>query len=123
PENICMDFLGRRSSYADVAERVARIAAGLRGIGVRDGTRVALFLPNVPQLVLAFFAVLKAGGTVVNCNPLTGAEELARQMRDSGAEFIVTLDLAPLYDKAARALRDTGLRCIVIASIADELAA
>jgi long-chain acyl-CoA synthetase len=121
PDNICMDFLGRRTTYAEVARTVARVACGLQKNGVRPGTRVALFLPNSPQLVFAFFAVLKAGATVVNCNPLTGASEFVRQMADSGAEMIVTLDLAPLYEKAARALRETSVRRLTIASLADEL--
>lgn len=123
PDNICIDFLGRRTTYSEVARTVGRIACGLQKSGVRTGTRVALFLPNSPQLVFAFFAVLKAGGTIVNCNPLTGASEFVRQMDDSGAQMIVTLDLAPLYEKAARALRETRVRQLVIASLADELPA
>jgi long-chain acyl-CoA synthetase len=123
PDNICMDFLGRRTTYSEVARTVTRVAGGLQKNGARRGTRVALFLPNSPQLVFAFFAVLKAGGTIVNCNPLTGASEFVRQMDDSGAAMIVTLDLAPLYEKAARALRETSVRQLVIASLADELPA
>jgi long-chain acyl-CoA synthetase len=121
PDHVCMSFLGRETTYGKVAQIVARLAGALRGAGVRRGTRVALFLPNSPQLVFAFFAVLNAGGTVVNCNPLTGAEEFVRQMADSGAEIVVTLGLAPLYDKAEQALRETGVRRIVVASLADEL--
>lgn len=121
PNHVCMDLLGRQITYAQAAQAVARLSRGLWQIGVRRGTRVALFLPNSPQLVFGFFAVLKAGGTVVNCNPLTGPAELVRQMADSGAEVIVTLDLALLYEKAARALRETSVRRLVIASLADEL--
>lgn len=121
PTNIAIDFLGRRITYAELARTVAGLAAGLRRIGVRQGTRVALFLPNCPQLASAFFAVLKAGGTVVNCNPLIGPTELVRQVRDSQAEIIVTLDLAPLYEKAALATRETNIRRLVVASLADEL--
>jgi long-chain acyl-CoA synthetase len=105
PNHVCMDFLGRQITYAEAAQTVARLSRGLRQIGVRRGIRVALLLPNSPQLVFAFFAVLKAGGTVVNCNPLTGSAELVRRMADSGAEVIITLDLALLHEKAARALR------------------
>ncbi len=121
PNHICIDFLGRQIAYAEVAQTVTRLSRGLRQIGVRRGTRVALLLPNSPQLVFAFFAVLKAGGTVVNCNPLTGAAELVRQMADSGAEVIITLDIALLYEKAIRALKETSVRRLVIASLADEM--
>jgi long-chain acyl-CoA synthetase len=123
PTNIAIDFLGRRITYAELARTVASLGAGLRRIGVQRGIRVALFLPNCPQLIYAFFAVLKTGGTVVNCNPLLGATELLRQVRDSQAKIIVTLDLAPLYEKAALAARETDIKRLVVASLADELPA
>jgi long-chain acyl-CoA synthetase len=121
PDHVCMSFLGRETTYGEAAQIVARLADGLRRAGVHRGTRVALFLPNSPQLVFAFFAVLTAGGTVVNCNPLTGAEEFVRQMAESDTETIITLSLAPLYDKAEQALHKTCVRRLVVTSLADEL--
>jgi long-chain acyl-CoA synthetase len=70
PERPCLDFLDRKYAFREVGNLVARAAKGLRTLGVGKGTRVGLFLPNTPYYVICYFAVLKAGGTVVNFNPL-----------------------------------------------------
>ena len=72
---------------------VDRAAAGLQKLGVKKGTKVGLFLPNCPTYIVYYFATLKAGGTVVNYNPLYTLEELAFQVKDSETELMVTLDL------------------------------
>ena len=78
----CLDFLGRKSSYKEIGQLVDRAAKGFQAQGVKKGMRVGLFLPNCPYYVIAFFAVLKAGGTVVNFNPLYAEREIARQIED-----------------------------------------
>ncbi|WP_342239445.1 long-chain-fatty-acid--CoA ligase [Inquilinus sp. OTU3971] len=123
PNDICVDFLGQQITYAEVARRVKLVSNGLRRIGVGVGTRVALLLPNSPQFVITFFAVLKAGGTIVNCNPMIGTGQFIRQMVDSRAEIVVTLDLAPLYEKAARALHEASVKRLVVVSLDYELPA
>lgn len=62
----CMDFLGRRHSFGETLDLVERTAKGLQELGVGEGTRVMLLLPNCPYFIIAFYAILKAGGTVVN---------------------------------------------------------
>src|SRR5512143_1103953 len=61
-ERTCIDFLGKRYSYAEIGRLVNRAAKGLRAIGVRSGVKVGLCLPNAPYFVICYFAVLKAGG-------------------------------------------------------------
>lgn len=117
----CIDFLGRRYTYAQVGRLVDRAAAGLQGLGVGKGVRVGLFLPNSPYFVIFYFAILKAGGTVVNMNPLYAERELAAQIEDSGVELAVTLDLAVLHDKMARMLRETRLKRVVVCRMQDVL--
>lgn len=116
-----LDFLGRRWTYAAVAREVDRVAAGLQRIGVGKGDRVGLFLPNTPYFVIAYYAVLKAGGTVVNFNPLYADREIRHQIADSGVTMMVTLDLKLLYDKLAPMLGTTGLKRLVIGRMADIL--
>ncbi|HYG91610.1 MAG TPA: long-chain fatty acid--CoA ligase [Azospirillum sp.] len=117
----CLDFLGKRSTYREVSALVNRAAKGFQELGVRKGVRVGLFLPNTPYTVICYFAILKAGGTVVNFNPLYAERELKHQIDDSGVETMVTLDLAVLYDKMARMLVETGLKRIVVCPMADIL--
>jgi long-chain acyl-CoA synthetase len=120
-ERPCLDFLGRRYSFRAVGDLVARAAKGFRSLGVGKGTRVGLFLPNTPYYVICYFAVLKAGGTVVNFNPLYAEKEVRHLVTDSGAEIMVTLDLALLYPVVARMLGTAALRHIVVCPMADIL--
>ncbi len=76
-------------TYGQVDELSSRFAAALVSLGVKKGDRVAIFLPNMPQFVLSYFGILKAGGVVVPCSPLYKAKELEFQLRDSGASFVV----------------------------------
>lgn len=109
-----LDFLGRVLTYRQVASLVERAAEGFRALGVGKGTRVGLFLPNCPYFVICFFAVLKAGGTVVTFNPLLAAEQLRQQVADSGSEILVTLNVKALYDKASPSLGRGTLRKLVV---------
>src|SRR5918994_975574 len=113
----CLDFLGRKSSYREIGQLVDRAAKGFQALGVEKGVRVGLFLPNCPYYVICFFAVLKAGGTVVNYNPLYAEREIARQIEDSNTSIMVTLNIKGMYPKVARRLVDTCLRTIVVGSM------
>ena len=94
PEQRYLDFLDKPWTFRQVGRLADRMARGLQRQGVRRGTKVGLFLPNCPYFVIAFFATLKAGGTVVNYNPLSAEQEIAQQIEDSQTEIMVTLDLA-----------------------------
>jgi long-chain acyl-CoA synthetase len=113
----CLDFLGRKSSYKEIGQLVDRAAKGFQALGVQKGVRIGLFLPNCPYYVICYFAVLKAGGTVVNYNPLYAEREIARQIEDSGTLIMVTLNIKGMYPKVARRLADTGLKTIVVGSM------
>ena len=111
----CTTFLGRTTTYAEIAQDVEKVTAGLQRLGVKKGTKVGLFLPNCPTFIVYYFAILKAGGTVVNFNPLYTVEELAYQIRDSDTEIMVTLDLRLLFEKVDKLLGQGVLgRAIVV---------
>ena len=117
----CLDFLGRRYSYAEVLGLVNRAAKGFAALGVKPGVRVGLCLPNTPTYVISYFAILKAGGTVVNYNPLYVERELEHQIGDSGTEIMVTLDLKQIYPRIEAMLHCTGLKKIVVCRMASIL--
>ena len=91
-------------------------AAGLQKLGVKKGTKVGLFMPNCPTFIVYYFATLKAGGTVVNYNPLYTLEELTFQVKDSETELMVTLDLKLLFDKVEALMKAGTLKRAVVAS-------
>jgi long-chain acyl-CoA synthetase len=119
PNRTAIAFLGTTTTYRELTDQVERLAAGLSGLGVQHGDRVALVLPNCPQFVVAFFAVLRLGAVVAPLNPLSTESELQRQFADSGATVAICLDKNfPTVD-AARGR--TALEHVVVTSIADYL--
>lgn len=113
-DNPCIYFVGRSYTYADIGTLVNKAAAGFQDLGVRPGVRVGLFLPNSPYSVICYYAILKAGGTVVNLNPLYAERELAELVKISQTEFMVTIDLRQIYPKVAALLNNTSVRRIVV---------
>jgi long-chain acyl-CoA synthetase len=120
-DNPCLDFLGARWTYGEVGRLVDRAAVGLQALGVGQGTRVGLFLPNCPYFVICFFAVLKAGGTVVSYNPLYAEREILHQIEDSETDLMVTLDLKLLLPKLEPMLAKSRLKAIIVCKMADVL--
>ena len=118
-----LDFMGRRFSYIEVARGAARVARGLQLLGVGKGSRVGLFLPNVPHYVAAYYGALAAGATVVNFSPLYTVAELEAQVEDSGTETLVTLSAAALLPTALAVLDGSSLTRLVVGSIAGGLPA
>jgi long-chain acyl-CoA synthetase len=112
----CTHFLGKTLPYAEIGQLVEHAAAGLQRLGVKKGTKVGLFLPNSPTFIIYFFATLKAGGTVVNYNPLYTVRELADQIKDSDTELMVTLDLKVLFDKVDDLLQSGVLARAIVCS-------
>jgi long-chain acyl-CoA synthetase len=116
-----IDFLGRKFSFSEVQDGADRVACGLAGLGIRQGDRVGLFLPNVPHYVAAYFGALKLGATVVNFSPLYSVEELAHQVEDSGTRILFTMSASALLPTAMHVMEQTRLERLVIGSIAGAL--
>jgi long-chain acyl-CoA synthetase len=120
-DNIYLDFLGRAYCYKDIAAQIDKAACGFQTLGVRKGIKVGLFLPNCPQYVVAYYAILKAGGTVVNFSPLYSVPELVHQVEDSETDIMVCLDVASLYQTISAVLKKSRLRCLIVAELASAL--
>ncbi|MBO67394.1 MAG: dicarboxylate--CoA ligase PimA [Acidiferrobacteraceae bacterium] len=114
-----IDFLGSKTSYAELEMLVNHAARGLQELGVHKGVRVGLCLPNTPYFVIFYFAVLRIGATVVNFNPLYVESEIAFQIDDSQTEIMVTMDLEIIYPKIATMLtRTKSLKTIICCPMA-----
>ncbi|HTJ56330.1 MAG TPA: long-chain fatty acid--CoA ligase [Devosiaceae bacterium] len=101
PRAVALDFLGATTTFGALGRAINAFAAALQTeFGVKKGIRVALMLPNCPLYVVAYYSVLRAGGTVVNCNPLYTLGELTHIVSNAGADLLVTLDLVQLFSKA-----------------------
>ena len=113
-------FLNRQLTYRQFKEEVDRFATALTALGVTRGTRVAIQLPNLPQTVIAFYAVLSLGAIVVMTNPLYVEREIEHQWNDAGCSVAITTDF--LFARRIAGIRDRlSVEHYVIASIPDYL--
>ncbi|HEY3080363.1 MAG TPA: 4-coumarate--CoA ligase family protein [Chloroflexota bacterium] len=103
---------GRTLTYGQLAGAIRAAASGLAGRGFKKGDVMALYSPNLPEYAVAFHAVATAGGVNTTANPLNTAEELARQLQDAGATYLLTVP--PLLDKAREAAGRAGVREIFV---------
>ena len=120
PDAMALIFLNRTMTYRELQADVDRFAAALARLGVGPGIRVAVQLPNLPQTVIAFYAALSLGATVVMTNPLYVEREIEHQWNDAGCTVAVVADF--LFDRRVAHIREKlAVEHYVIASIPDFL--
>ena len=119
PDHTALSFFCTTITYAELDRLVNRFARALAGLGVKKGDRVALMLPNVPQMVIAYYGTLRLGAVAVTTNPLYHAHELEVQLRDSGAETLVAVDM--FYPVISQALPKTAVKSLILCGIKDYL--
>jgi long-chain acyl-CoA synthetase len=108
---------GKTLTYAELLAETERFSAVLAGVGVKRGDRVGLILPNSPQYVIAYYAILRLGAIVVGNNPLYTQRELAHQLNDAGSEVLVVLDR--LYPSLAAIRDEFTPRKVIVTSVTD----
>ena len=116
PYSVCMD---RWMDYRELDGLSTALGAWLQGRGLQPGARVAIMLPNIPQFSVTMAAVLRAGYTCVNVNPLYTARELEHQLKDSGATAIVVLE--NFCTTLQEVIDQTEVKEVVVASMGDLL--
>jgi len=112
-----LQFGGRTLTYSQLDAEVNRLSNALRSLGVEKGTRVMIALPNCTQFVIAYYAILKAGGVVVSASPVNERDELRREIEDSGAEVLITLTLTGHV--ARETLNRPPIRAVIFTNIKD----
>ncbi|MCI0394707.1 MAG: alpha/beta fold hydrolase [Chloroflexi bacterium] len=119
PRRPAILFQGKTLRYKSLSAQAGRLANALQSLGVGQGTRVMLLLPNVPHLVIAYYGILRLGGVVVMGNPLARKDEVIREARESGAEVLITL---ARFEEVALAVREqSGVRHVIFAALGDYL--
>lgn len=122
PESDALDFLGKKTKYRELGAAIIAFSGALQAqFGIKKGSRVALLLPNTPFYVVAYYAILRAGGTVVNCNPLYTVHELTHIVANAGADVMVTLDLTQLFEKAQALVEAGHVKSLIACHFPDAL--
>jgi len=112
-------FMGKDMSFGDVDRQSQAFAAYLQSLGLQQGDRIAIMMPNVPQYPVAVAAILRAGYVVVNVNPLYTARELEHQLKDSGAKAIVIIE--NFAHTLQQCMAKTAVQHVVLCAMGDEL--
>jgi long-chain acyl-CoA synthetase len=92
PRQTALIFEGKKISYQQLSEEVSRFAGALKNIGIQQGDRIMLLMPNLPQLVIAYFGILEIGAVAVFSHPITDENELVRQLQFTKARVLITLE-------------------------------
>jgi long-chain acyl-CoA synthetase len=119
PQAPALAFAGGTITYQCLWDQTARLAQALSALGFSPGERVAILLPNCPQLVMAYYAALHLGGAVVLNNPLLSPQEIAYQLKDSGCRYLVVLD--HLWPKVEEVWGELDLSHLIVTGLADYL--
>ena len=117
PGRTAVAFYGRSISYRELREATDRLANALARLGLKKGDRIALYLVNSPQFIIAYFAALKCGATVTPISPVYTSHEVKYQLQDSGARAVICQDA--LYEKVART--GVGLDFVVVTNVGEYL--
>ena len=119
PKNIAFDFMGKATSYPTLIQNVETCAKALKAIGIQEGDKVTIAMPNCPQAIYMFYAVNLVGGLANMIHPLSAEKEIEFYLNESDSVAAITLD--QFYGKFAAIRGNTKLKHLIIASIADAL--
>ncbi|MEK7816886.1 MAG: AMP-binding protein, partial [Actinomycetota bacterium] len=103
PNAAATSFFGSTITYSELNRDANRFAHALKAAGLDAGDRVAIHLPNCPQLLISLYGTLKAGGVATMVSPLYEKREIIYQLQDSGAAIMVTLSQKAIFSKAVAA--------------------
>lgn len=115
PNRTALIYYDNHITYKELDQLSNKIARALSDMDIKKGDRVAIFLPNVPQFVIAFYGIVKIGAIVTALNPIDKEREIERQLVDSGAEIIITLDL--FYSTLSNIIENTKLKRVIVARL------
>jgi long-chain acyl-CoA synthetase len=121
PDRAATAYLGAQLTYSQIKNQADKFATALARLGIKQNDRVGIMLPNCPQYIVAAFAVLRLGATVVNVNPLYTPREILVVAKDSGMQALLTVDV--LAPAALSVLDQTKIQNVIITSLAEYSAA
>jgi len=119
PDSVAVSYFGTELTFKQLDKLVDKFAEALQDLGIKKGDRVAIYLPNVPQFVIAYYAALRVGAIVVALSPLYKETEISHILRDSGAQVLIAWDRLYPFVQAVRG--ETKLTNVITTSVRDYL--
>ena len=119
PDNLAITFMGNGTNYRDMVRQIDQVARAFSAIGIGEGDKVTLCMPNCPQIVLCFYALNRIGAIAAMIHPLSSVGEIAFYIKDSDSRAVVTLE--QFYGKFEEVRQTVAIETLVLTSVADAL--
>lgn len=119
PNNYAYEYYGKKVTYREFLIKIKKTASSLLELGVKEGDRVTICMPNTPVAVITFYAINMIGATASMIHPLSSENEIEFYLKESNSKFILTVDL--VYDKLMKVVDKTNVEKIIVSSVSDDM--
>ena len=119
PNNYALEYYGKKITYKDFLMKIKKTASSLLELGVKEGDRVTICMPNTPSAVVTFYAINMIGATASMIHPLSSENEIEFYLNESNSKYVLTIDL--VYNKLMRVIDKTNVEKIIVSSVSDDM--
>lgn len=119
PNNYAFEYYGNKITYRDFLIKIKKTASALLELGVKEGDRVTICMPNTPSAIVTFYAINMIGATASMIHPLSSENEIEFYLNESNSKYVLTIDL--VYDKLMRVINKTNVVKVIVSSVSDDM--
>ena len=119
PNNFALEYYGKKITYRELLVNIKKTASSLLELGVKEGDRVTICMPNTPSAIFTFYAINMIGATASMIHPLSSEQEIEFYLNASNSKFMLTLDL--VYDKVMKVINNTNVEKVIVSSVSDDM--
>ena len=119
PNNYALEYYGKKITYKDFLVKIKKTASSLLELGVKEGDRVTICMPNTPSAVVTFYAINMIGATASMIHPLSSENEIEFYLNESNSKYVLTIDL--VYNKLMKVIDKTKVEKIIVSSVSDDM--
>lgn len=119
PSNYAYEYYGKKVTFREFITKIKKTASALTNLGVKEGDRVTICMPNTPVAIITFYAINMIGATASMIHPLSSANEIEFYLNASNSKYILTIDL--VYDKVVSIVKKTKIKKIIVSSVSDDM--
>ena len=119
PFNYAYEYYGKKVTYREFIMKIKKCASALVELGVREGDRITICMPNTPVAIITFYAINMIGATASMIHPLSSSSEIEYYLKESNSKYILTIDL--VYDKLINVVDKTNVKKIIVSSVSDDM--
>ena len=119
PNNYAFEYYGNKITYRELLVRIKKTASCLLELGVVEGDRVTICMPNTPVAIITFYAINMLGATASMIHPLSSEQEIEFYLKESNSKYVLAVDL--VYSKVSKAIKNTNVEKVIVSSVSDDM--